>query len=155
MVVSSVSRSFVTTWGMSDLLWFDAPRNLAASRLLSSFGSRRSRAGSRDRTVFSGVFGQLLTRNYKSMTIDGGALSRSGPRPIRPEVHRRHMERALIVAYLGVLLTLALYGFHRSTLVYLYYRYKKNRPQPKSLFTELPVVTVQLPLFNEMYVAQR
>src|SRR4051812_27646103 len=67
------------------------------------------------------------------------------------------MERALIVAYLGVLLTLALYGFHRSTLVYLYYRYKKNRPVPKSHFPAdaLPAVTVQLPLFNEMYVAQR
>ena len=65
------------------------------------------------------------------------------------------MERALIVAYLGVLLTLALYGFHRSTLVYLYYRYKKNRPQPKQQFTDLHIVTVQLPLFNEMYVAQR
>jgi cellulose synthase/poly-beta-1,6-N-acetylglucosamine synthase-like glycosyltransferase len=65
------------------------------------------------------------------------------------------MERALIIAYLGVLLTLALYGFHRSTLVYLYYRYKRNRPTPLAHFTELPVVTVQLPLFNEMYVAQR
>ena len=69
------------------------------------------------------------------------------------------MERALIVAYLGVLLTLALYGFHRSTLVYLYYRYKRNRPEPKARFdgltAQLPIVTVQLPLFNEMYVAQR
>ena len=65
------------------------------------------------------------------------------------------MEHALIVAYLGVLLTLALYGFHRSTLVYLYYRYKNNRPQPKRQFTDLPIITVQLPLFNEMYVAQR
>jgi cellulose synthase/poly-beta-1,6-N-acetylglucosamine synthase-like glycosyltransferase len=65
------------------------------------------------------------------------------------------MEHALIVAYLAVLLTLALYGFHRSTLVYLYYRHKRNRPQPKARFAELPTVTVQLPLFNEMYVAQR
>ena len=65
------------------------------------------------------------------------------------------MEHALIIAYLAVLLTLALYGFHRSSLVYLYYRYKRNRPEPKSEFFHLPVVTVQLPLFNEMYVAQR
>ncbi len=67
------------------------------------------------------------------------------------------VERILITAYLVVLVTLALYGFHRSTLVYLYYRYKRNRPQPKARFTPetLPVVTVQLPLFNEMYVAPR
>ncbi len=65
------------------------------------------------------------------------------------------LEKVLIASYLTVLLTLALYGFHRSTLVYLYYRYKRNRPTPKSHFEELPWVTVQLPLFNEMYVAPR
>jgi cellulose synthase/poly-beta-1,6-N-acetylglucosamine synthase-like glycosyltransferase len=65
------------------------------------------------------------------------------------------MERALIVAYLAVLLTLALYGFHRSSLVYLYYRHKRNRPRPRARFADLPRVTVQLPLFNEMYVAPR
>jgi cellulose synthase/poly-beta-1,6-N-acetylglucosamine synthase-like glycosyltransferase len=65
------------------------------------------------------------------------------------------LEHTLIAAYLVVLVTLALYGFHRSTLVYLYYRYKHNRPQPKATFTDLPSVTVQLPLFNEMYVATR
>src|SRR5579871_6776193 len=66
-------------------------------------------------------------------------------------------ENLLIAAYLVVLVTLALYGFHRSTLVYLYYRYKHRRPTPKARFAEadLPTVTVQLPLFNEMYVAQR
>ncbi len=64
-------------------------------------------------------------------------------------------EHFLITAYLTVLLTLAVYGFHRSTLVYLYYRHRKNDPQPVRRFLELPVVTVQLPLFNEMYVAAR
>src|SRR5262245_35452809 len=65
------------------------------------------------------------------------------------------MEHALIVAYLAVLLTLALYGFHRSQLVFLYYRYKNRRLEPAARFTDLPTVTVQLPLFNEMYVAPR
>ncbi len=65
------------------------------------------------------------------------------------------VEEILITTYLVVLVTLALYGFHRSTLVYLYYRYKRNRPQPQGQFAELPTVTVQLPLFNEMYVATR
>jgi cellulose synthase/poly-beta-1,6-N-acetylglucosamine synthase-like glycosyltransferase len=65
------------------------------------------------------------------------------------------LENVLITAYLVVLLTLALYGFHRSTLVYLYYRNRRRDPEPAQLFTTLPIVTIQLPLFNEMYVAAR
>src|SRR5438270_4525003 len=57
--------------------------------------------------------------------------------------------------YLGVLLVLALYGFHRSSLVWMYYRNRRNRPKPAGRFSELPAVTVQLPLFNEMYVVER
>jgi cellulose synthase/poly-beta-1,6-N-acetylglucosamine synthase-like glycosyltransferase len=64
-------------------------------------------------------------------------------------------DTALIVAYLAVLLLLSVYGFHRSLLLYLYYRYRKNRPIPKGRFEVLPPVTIQLPMFNEMYVAER
>ena len=63
--------------------------------------------------------------------------------------------QVLIIAYLLVFLGLAVYGFHRSQLVYLYYRYRDHRPEPIGQMRELPKVTVQLPLFNEMYVAQR
>ena len=65
------------------------------------------------------------------------------------------MEHILIVAYLAVLLTLALYGFHRSSLVYLYFKHKHNVPLAKGRFTDLPMVTVQLPLYNEPEVAER
>mgnify|MGYP006288430259 FL=1 len=65
------------------------------------------------------------------------------------------LDIVLISFYVVVLLCLAIYGFHRSTLVALYYRHKNNRPKPKSRFEELPHVTVQLPMFNEMYVAER
>lgn len=61
----------------------------------------------------------------------------------------------LIGSYLAVLLSLAFYGFHRTSLVYLYFRYKGRLLKPREHFAELPVVTVQLPLFNEMYVAPR
>jgi cellulose synthase/poly-beta-1,6-N-acetylglucosamine synthase-like glycosyltransferase len=61
----------------------------------------------------------------------------------------------LIVAYLVVFIALAVYGFHRSQLVFLYYRYRSQRPEPLGRLPELPKVTVQLPLFNEMYVASR
>src|SRR5947209_18340885 len=66
------------------------------------------------------------------------------------------LENALTATYLIVLLSLALYGFHRSTLVYFYYRYRDRQPTAKGPWVgELPRVTVQLPLYNEMYVAPR
>jgi cellulose synthase/poly-beta-1,6-N-acetylglucosamine synthase-like glycosyltransferase len=61
----------------------------------------------------------------------------------------------LVGTYLVVLLVLASYGFHRSVLVYLYYRHRDNKPKPAGVFVDLPAVTVQLPLFNEMYVVER
>jgi cellulose synthase/poly-beta-1,6-N-acetylglucosamine synthase-like glycosyltransferase len=64
-------------------------------------------------------------------------------------------DTVLIAAYLVVFIALAVYGFHRSSLVYLYYRYRARRPEPLGQLPQLPKVTVQLPLFNEMYVAQR
>jgi cellulose synthase/poly-beta-1,6-N-acetylglucosamine synthase-like glycosyltransferase len=66
------------------------------------------------------------------------------------------LENLLTGLYLVVLLSLALYGFHRSTLVYYYYKYRDRQPKPGARWDgELPRVTVQLPLFNEMYVAPR
>jgi cellulose synthase/poly-beta-1,6-N-acetylglucosamine synthase-like glycosyltransferase len=65
------------------------------------------------------------------------------------------MELAAL-AYLGVLAALAVYGAHR---LYLTVRCWTTRgttwAAPPPLPPELPVVTVQLPLFNELYVAER
>src|SRR3954469_10241107 len=61
----------------------------------------------------------------------------------------------VIGTYLAVLLVLAVYGMHRTALVSMYYRNRHRRPRPAGRFSELPVVTVQLPLFNEMYVVER
>jgi len=57
--------------------------------------------------------------------------------------------------YLTMLLLVALFGFHRWMLVFLYYRHKRNAPRCKSRFEELPSVTIQLPMYNEPYVAER
>src|SRR5204863_2433379 len=59
--------------------------------------------------------------------------------------------------YFLILGLLSVYGVYRYRLVYLFLRYQKHRPQPKARFApdQLPRVTVQLPLFNEMYVAER
>jgi cellulose synthase/poly-beta-1,6-N-acetylglucosamine synthase-like glycosyltransferase len=61
----------------------------------------------------------------------------------------------VVGTYLAILLALALYGFHRSSLVFLYYRNRDKRPRAIGTFSDLPAVTVQLPLFNEMYVVER
>ena len=65
------------------------------------------------------------------------------------------MEIAVIALYMLVLGVLAVYGFHRGQLLYLYWKHRHQAPRPASKFKELPVVTVQLPMFNEMYVAER
>lgn len=65
------------------------------------------------------------------------------------------LEHLLITTYLAILLGLAFYGFHRSMLVYLYFKTRQRDPEPDSRFTVLPRVTIQLPMFNEMYVAER
>lgn len=57
--------------------------------------------------------------------------------------------------YLSVLIGLSCYGLHRYFIVYLFLKNRNRPPQPLSHFSDLPVVTVQLPLFNEIYVVQR
>jgi cellulose synthase/poly-beta-1,6-N-acetylglucosamine synthase-like glycosyltransferase len=55
-----------------------------------------------------------------------------------------------------VLVILASYGFHRYQLVWMYYKYRKNKTTtPKSMFPSLPRVTIQLPIFNEQFVVDR
>jgi len=58
-------------------------------------------------------------------------------------------------SYLLVLIGLSGYGFHRLTIVYLYLKHSRNHPKPKETFKDLPLVTIQLPLFNELHVVDR
>ena len=70
--------------------------------------------------------------------------------------HANAFDMALLIPYFVVLTLLASYGIHRYTLVYLYYKKKKNgTTEPEQTFAELPSVTVQLPIFNEQYVVDR
>ncbi|MFP4104670.1 MAG: cellulose synthase family protein, partial [Phycisphaerae bacterium] len=64
-------------------------------------------------------------------------------------------QEAFMWFYTLVLVIVSIYGLHRYVLVYLYYRHRKKVPQPKGTFDELPRVTVQLPMFNERFVARR
>src|SRR6267378_6882014 len=64
-------------------------------------------------------------------------------------------ETLTLATYFFVLIVLAIYGWHRYYLVYLYMRNKGNEPKPRPPLEPVPVVTIQLPLYNEMYVADR
>ncbi len=59
-----------------------------------------------------------------------------------------------LAAYFGVLLCMAGYGMHRLLMVALYIIHRKHLPHPKGEWNELPVVTVQLPMFNERFVVE-
>ena len=74
-------------------------------------------------------------------------------------LHHSPATIALLSAYFLILLGLSFYGSHRALMTWLYLRhaYKRPDPAPAARFPEheLPVITVQLPLYNERYVAAR
>ena len=61
----------------------------------------------------------------------------------------------LAISYLLVVGVLALYGFHRYCILYLYFKHRKETPTPAGRFETLPEITVQLPIYNELYVVER
>jgi cellulose synthase/poly-beta-1,6-N-acetylglucosamine synthase-like glycosyltransferase len=54
-----------------------------------------------------------------------------------------------------VLLGLSAYGIHRYVIIYLFLKTRKRHSVPMARFERLPKVTVQLPIFNEVYVVER
>jgi cellulose synthase/poly-beta-1,6-N-acetylglucosamine synthase-like glycosyltransferase len=93
----------------------------------------------------------------------------SAPKGIGPYIRQHFLDRTfqglyhanafdigLLIPYFVVLTLLASYGVHRYILVYLYYKHRDRRTtEPAIYFEDLPRVTVQLPMFNEQYVADR
>ncbi|UCH93080.1 MAG: glycosyltransferase family 2 protein [Candidatus Aminicenantes bacterium] len=65
------------------------------------------------------------------------------------------MNEAVLIVYFLMLGTLAIYGVHRYFLLYLYLKNKKTTQKPEKEFETLPRVTIQLPVYNEMYVVKR
>jgi len=57
--------------------------------------------------------------------------------------------------YLSVLFGLSAYGIHRYCIIYLFLKHRNRPPKPAGHFEQLPKVTVQLPIFNEIYVVER
>ena len=64
-------------------------------------------------------------------------------------------ETLVLATYFFVLVILAVYGWHRYYIVYLYMKYRDRQPVPAGSLETLPPVTIQLPIYNEMYVADR
>ena len=62
----------------------------------------------------------------------------------------------LLAAHFGASLMLAAYGLHRLHLALRYLRHVRRRPAGEiPARSRLPSVTVQIPLYNERYVAER
>ena len=62
---------------------------------------------------------------------------------------------ATLAVYYVVLALLAMYGTHRAMMVRLYYRHRRDDPRPAGELPVLPRVTIQLPIYNEVYVVER
>src|SRR5512139_697598 len=74
----------------------------------------------------------------------------------RPVSTMTPLETVVLALYFFVLTILAVYGWHRYYLVYLYARHKDDAPRMDlPALDPLPRVTIQLPVFNEMYVVDR
>ncbi len=66
------------------------------------------------------------------------------------------LDHLIIIIYVINTLLMFVYGFHYYLIAFLYYKkkYKLNDPKPH-LNGIYPRVTIQLPIFNELYVAER
>ena len=64
------------------------------------------------------------------------------------------LAQTVLALYYLTLGLLALYGLHRLHLLFLWWRHRQARPVAPEP-AEWPFVTVQLPIFNERYVADR
>jgi len=65
------------------------------------------------------------------------------------------LDAAILGLYFVTLVMLSVFGMHRYVVLYLYYRNRAGRATAAPLPRELPRVTVQLPIYNEMYVTER
>lgn len=61
----------------------------------------------------------------------------------------------IIAAYLAILCLLTVYCIHRYYILCAYFKYKKQPCTAAQRPAGLPFVTIQLPIYNEMYVIRR
>ena len=57
-------------------------------------------------------------------------------------------------SYILVFTALSAFGAHRIKVLYHFWKHRLDVPIPHHDFAELPVITVQLPIFNELHVVE-
>jgi cellulose synthase/poly-beta-1,6-N-acetylglucosamine synthase-like glycosyltransferase len=70
--------------------------------------------------------------------------------------HLDFFDWALLIPYFTVLVVLSFYGCHRFEMIRKYLKHRRTQAtEPAARWTQLPRVTIQLPLYNERYVVER
>ncbi|MCX7929435.1 MAG: glycosyltransferase family 2 protein [Chlorobi bacterium] len=63
---------------------------------------------------------------------------------------------AVVALYVGALVILFAFGVHGLVMLYFYHRTRERKLRPTAAMLDpLPVVTIQLPIYNEVYVVER
>ena len=65
------------------------------------------------------------------------------------------MEKVILFSYIASLIVLFTFGSHGFVMVYYYLKHRHQRDDFSGTITDYPVVTIQLPIYNEMYVIER
>ncbi len=65
------------------------------------------------------------------------------------------MEEIILIAYIASLSVLFVFGSHGFIMIYYYLKYRTWKRAPVDPISSYPLVTVQLPVFNERYVVGR
>jgi len=65
------------------------------------------------------------------------------------------LEEIILFSYIGSLLILFFFGTHGFVMVYYYLKHRHQRDKFTEKLDEFPHVTIQLPIYNEMYVIER
>jgi len=65
------------------------------------------------------------------------------------------MDEIVLISYFVALSILFIFGLHGFLLLYYHRKYKDNIANPEPYLDQYPLVTIQLPLYNEYYVVER
>ncbi len=65
------------------------------------------------------------------------------------------MEEIILFSYIFSLTVLFVFGSHGFIMIYYYLKFRTVKEKAADAITHFPVVTVQLPVYNELYVVGR
>jgi cellulose synthase/poly-beta-1,6-N-acetylglucosamine synthase-like glycosyltransferase len=73
------------------------------------------------------------------------------------DIHQLNwFDYSLLIPYFVLLAVLCFYGLHRYEIIRSYLKWRRKLPAaPPALFSQLPRVTIQLPIYNERFVVER